>query len=179
MANTKKTSLVDSMISILEETSNFVLVKFHKTKHTTLEKLRRELKKNNASISVVKNTLFEKALNKLDSKDIDVEDLKKQALPLKDNSAFLALKGDWIKGLKAMYEFMKKEESITFKVGQIDKTVYDSATLVKLAQLPGKDQLIAKVIGSMKSPMARTTRALKFNMQKLVYVLSQKSQQTS
>lgn len=179
MANTKKTSLVDRVITSIQETSNFALVKFEKTKHTTLESLRRDLKKNNASISVVKNTLFEKALNKAASTDKTLTDLKKQALPLKENSALLILKGDWINGLKAFYEFIKKEESIGFKIGLIEKTVYNSDSLKRLAQLPGKDQLIAKVIGSIKSPMARTTRALQFNMQKLVYVLSQKSQQTN
>jgi ribosomal protein L10 len=47
----------------------------------------------------------------------------------------------------------------------------------KISKLPGKDVLVGKIIGSMKSPISRFTMGIKFNQQKLVYILSQKAQQ--
>jgi len=44
-----------------------------------------------------------------------------------------------------------------------------------MAELPSKEELLGKIIGSMKSPMSKFVYALKFNTNKLVYILKQKS----
>ncbi len=178
MANTKKQSLVDALLQSFEETTNFALVKFEKTKHGTLEELRRALKQNDAQLKVVKNTLFEKAINKISDSSQSVTDLRNKAFPIKENTALIMLKGDWSAGLKAFYDFAKKDKTMTFKVGHLDNNVYEMNDLEKIAQLPGKDQLIGQFIGTLKSPLAATTRSLQFNSQKLVYVLSQRGQQS-
>lgn len=177
MVSQKKVAIVDKVTQSIQENSNFALVKFEKTTHKTLEELRKELRKSESTLQVVKNTLFEKAINKLSQSKKEFGDMSKKAFPLKEKSALLVLHGDWIEGLKAYYEKVKDNESFSFKVGMIDNQVYNDADLVKLAQLPGKDQLRAKLVGILKNPMSRTTRALSFNMQKFVYVLSQKAKQ--
>ena len=85
------------------------------------------------------------------------------------------MKGDWAEGLKAYYEKVKTDNAFSFKFGYIDEQVYEAGDLKKLAQLPSKNELYAKILGGMKNPMVRTTRSLKYNMQKFVYILSQKS----
>ncbi len=95
----------------------------------------------------------------------------------KKSQLFLFLKDDVSVGLKTIFDFAKKDESVGFKVGIIDNVVYNGPDLTRIAQLPSKEQLIAKITGSMKSPMARTTRAMKFNMQKLAFVLNAKASQ--
>jgi large subunit ribosomal protein L10 len=179
MPNTQKSTLVDDLKQSISETSNFALIKFEKTTHKGLEALRKDLKKQNTFFKVVKNTLFEKTINKLSESEKAFTDIRKKAFPLKDKSAVLVFKGEWAEGLKNYYTKTKEDENFSFKFGYLDSTIYEQGDMVKLAQLPGKDQLMAKIIGSMKNPMARTTRALTFNMQKLVYVLTQKSQQSS
>ena len=64
MANLQKKSIVDSLIEAIK-TANFALITFEKTTHGSLEKLRRDLKKQDTSFKVIKNVLFEKAVNKL------------------------------------------------------------------------------------------------------------------
>jgi len=177
MPTKQKADIVDKVINSLSDNSNFALIKFEKTTHKTLEELRRELHKSDSKISVIKNTLFEKAVNKLSQSKTDFVEMSKKSFPLVDKSALLVFKGEWIEGLKAYYDKVKDNESFSFKFGYIDNKVYGSDDLVKLSQLPGKDQLRAKIIGTMKNPMVRTTRSLKFNMQKFVYILSQKAQQ--
>lgn len=178
MANKSKVAIVDKVTQSIQENSNFALIKFEKTTHKTLEELRRELRKSESTITVIKNTLFEKAINKLSQSKKEFNDMREKAFPLKDKSALLVLHGDWIEGLKAYYEKVKENESFSFKVGMIDNQVYNNTDLVKLAQLPGKDQLRAKLVGVMMNPVVRTTRALSFNMQKLVYVLNAKAKQS-
>ena len=177
MASKKKVDIVDKVTGSINENTNFALIKFEKTTHKTLEGLRRELKKSESKITVVKNTLFEKAINRMSQTKTDFVEISKKSFPLKEKSALLVLHGDWIEGLKGYYEKIKDNKSFSFKFGYLDQQVYDANDLVKLSKLPGKLELRAKLIGVMKNPMTRTTRALKYNMQQLVYILSQKSQQ--
>lgn len=175
MVSNQKQSAVKSFIENLQKNSNFALIKFDKTTHQSLETLRRALKKEQSSFLVIKNTLFEKAINKLALQNKHIKELKKKFFPLKETSALLSLGTDWGKGLNAFYQFVQKEKTLSFKFGILDNQSYDEARLTQIAQLPGKDQLMAKIIGSMKSPMSKLVYALKYNTNKFVYILNQKA----
>lgn len=177
MANTQKKGIVSSVTDILKNANNFALIQFEKTTHKDLETLRRDLKKKDAKLQVVKNTLFEKAVNKLSEEKKEYRDVRDNHFPLKQTSAVIMFKGDWADALKAYFTTVKENESFSFKFGLIENTAYDADGMKKLAQLPGKDELIAKLIGTMKNPMARTTRALTNPMQKFVYILNAKANQ--
>jgi large subunit ribosomal protein L10 len=160
----------------LQESSNFALVKFEKTTHTSLEQLRKELKKNDAKLQVVKNRLFQKAVNRFLTTKKSLYDIHDKDT-VKENSAVLFLKNDWNNALKAFHEFSKKEKTVSFKIGHLDDKVYKKSELEQIAQLPSRPELIAKLIGGMKSPMVRVTRSMKFNMQKFVVILNEKAKQ--
>lgn len=179
MVSKQKKTTLESFVNKLQKNSNFVLVKFDKTTHQSLEALRKELKKQASTFSVIKNTLFEKAVNKLSVQNKTFKELKKKFFPLKETSALLSLGMDWNKGLSAFYQFIQKEKTLDFKFGLLDNQTYDTATLLTIAQLPGKDILMGKIVGSMKSPMSKFIYALKYNTSRLVYVLSQKSKQAN
>ncbi len=175
MADTKKISSVNEITESINESKNFALVKFEKTSHQTLETLRKDLRASDAKIKVLKNTLFEKAINKLIAGNKLFSDLKKNFLPLKENSALITFKDDWGKGLKTFYNFIEKEKSITFKFSFFDNQIYDTAATLKIAQLPSKNELVAKVLGSMKSPTSNFVYSLKYNINKFVYILKEQS----
>ena len=175
MVNQQKQSQVDNLSQTLTKSSNFIFVKFEKTNHQTLEKLRKELKKNQAKLTVIKNSLLEKSINKLSTTNKLFADFRKKFFPLKESTAVLMLEGDWGKGLNAFYQFMSHEKTLSFKFGTLDKALYSENEVARIAQLPGKDQLMAKIIGSMKSPISKLVYAMKFNTNKFVYILQAKS----
>lgn len=175
MPTQRKQQQLDTLLQNLEQSSNFALVKFDRTSHTSLESLRKELKKNNAKLRVIKNSIFEKAVNKLSAKQDNLKELQKKTNSIKENSGFLTFDQDWSAGLKAFADFSKKDTTLSFKVGVLDGGVYVTQDLIKIADLPSKAELMAKVIGGMKSPMYSLVYGMKFNMQKIVYVLSEKS----
>ncbi len=177
MANVQKTDIVSSVEKSLQDSKNFALVQFDKTTHKDLEGLRRDLRKQDAEIKVIKNTLFEKAVNKLSQTQKEFQHIREAFFPLKDKSAIVTFGGDWAEGLKAYFNVSKANESFSFKFGLIENTAYDADGMTKLAQLPGKDQLVAKLLGAMMNPVVRTTRAIKNPMQKFVYVLNAKASQ--
>lgn len=179
MANLKKTEQVESLISLLRSKSHFALLSFEGTKHKALEQLRKDLRSSNAQVNVTKNTLFEKAILKLASEKKELAELSKKLFPLKKNSALLMLDTDYAAGLSTFFKFAKKDKTIGFKFGLLDSTIYLAPELEKIAQLPGKDQLIAKVIGGMKSPSFKLVYSMKFNISKLTLVLKERAKQTN
>ena len=174
MANVQKTDLVDGFMSALQHEASFALIRFEKIGHKTIEDVRNKLKKQNVSLHIVKNTLFEKAINKMSNKEAGLKDARK-FFPLKDNSMLLVFKEKWEDGLKTYYDNVKKMDGFSFKFGMIDKVFYSNPELVTLANLPSRNQLYAKILGSMTNPIARTTRVMQSSIHKLVYVLKNKS----
>ena len=76
--------------------------------------------------------------------------------------------------MNAFAKIAKTDKSIALKLGFLDKTSYDAATMEKISNLPSKTELMATIIGSMKSPITRFVRAIKFPTQKFVMVLNAK-----
>ena len=179
MPSQKKKTYVEELSNFLTEAKHFALIKFENTTHTTLEKLRKELKKDEAVFKVVKNTLFEKAIERLAKKQKSFKDLQENALPLQENSAVLILGENYHKGLSAFFRFAKAEKTLSFKFGILEAKLQTGDVLNQIAQLPSKEDLIAKLLGSMKAPSTRLVYSMKFGVSKLVYVLGQRAKQAS
>ena len=175
MVNATKKNQVDSILKLLEKNPNILLVKIGSTTHQSLETLRKELGKSNSKVKVIKNTLFEKSINKIALKDKLFKEFKKQSFPLKETTALVTLSDRWNEGLKALYLFTKKDSTLSFKLALLDKNIYSAEKSIQIAQLPSREELLGKIIGSMKSPMSKFVYALKFNTNKFVYVLKAKS----
>lgn len=179
MVSQLKKNQVGSILQLLEKNPNFLLVKMGKTTHQSLESLRRELRKTDSQIKVIKNTLFEKSINKIALKKTIFNDLKKQFFPLKETSALVILSERWNEGLKTLYLFSKKDTSLTFKLALLDNSIYNAEKSLQIAQLPSREELLGKIIGSMKSPMSKFVYALKYNTNKFVYILKAKSKEVN
>ena len=177
MPNLKKIAQVDNLVKILQQNPNFSLVKFEQTTHKSLESLRQQLKSAGSQFKVIKNSLFEKAINKLSQVNKIFFEFRKKNFPLRENSALLILKNDWNKGLNSFYNFIQKEKTISFKAAILEQKIYNQEKILAIAQLPGKNQLIASIIGRMRGPLTSLTYNLKFNPQKLIYILTEKSKQ--
>jgi len=176
MKNQKKLSQLSVVTDFLKKSDNFALFKFEKTKHIALEGLRNELRKSGATIKVVKNTILTKSINKLaaEKNQGDLRTFQKLAKNIKENTALVSLGKDWSLGMNAFAKIAKTDKSLSFKLGFLDKTSYDASTMEKISNLPSKAELMAKIIGSMKSPTSRFVQALKFTTYKFVMVLNEK-----
>lgn len=181
MVNTAKQTQLDKTTSFLKDFPSFTLLKYDKTTHTSLESLRKELKKTGSKIMVVKNTILQKAINKLSgTKDNSyLRDVQKQTKKLKENTALLGLSTDWSRGMNAFFSFSKTDKTVSFKIGCLDAQTYGEVDLLRIAQLPSKGEIVGNILGSLRSPVAHMTHALKFNMQKFVYILNAKAKQTN
>jgi large subunit ribosomal protein L10 len=175
MANSQKKEIVKKIGESIVDNKNFLLIKYQAVNTQTFNDLKNKLKKVNASVTVIKNTLFEKAVNIFSAKEKKLKDIKTKFFPLKEPTAIVSLGENWSLSLKALSDFIKNVKNISFKLGILDDELYDQNQLLKISKLPGKDQLALKIISSLQSPARKFVYSLSFNMNKFVYLLKQKS----
>ena len=48
----------------------------------------------------------------------------------------------------------KNPDKITLKMGVVEGEFYDEAKIIALAEIPSREELIAKLLGSLKAPMS-------------------------
>ena len=135
--------------------------------------LRRELRAAGVSYHVVKNTLTAIA-----AKEAGMEDLISH---LEGTTALAVSSEDAVAPAKVISEFIKKNKLddtgvLVVKAGIVDGKVIEAAVKA-LASLPSREVLVAKLLGSMQSPINNTVNVLQGVIRHAVYVLDAVRQQ--
>ncbi len=73
---------------------------------------------------------------------------------------------------KLVKGFSKKHEDIEFQGGILEGQIIDIEELKKLADLPSREELLAKVVGSLNAPISGFVNVLAGNLRGLVNVLN-------
>ncbi len=170
-----KAKKIEEATSMLQNFKNFVVFNYGSISHKDLEKIRKALKQFNTKITVIKNTFLRKALNKIKDKNSSLKELSKKLLPLKGSTGILIFEKDWDKPLVEFNKMTKDTDVFEYKGAIIDSVVYEKEYVSYIANLPPKEQIVAKLIGSMKSPLNKLIMSLKYNTNKFVYVLKNKT----
>lgn len=106
--------------------------------------LRRSLQENGAEYTVVKNTLAKLAI-----KDTAYEPMTEL---LKGPIALVLGAEDQVAPAKALSTFAKKSKKLSIVGGVLDGKVLDEDQVKQLAELPSKEELIAKIMFCVNSP---------------------------
>jgi large subunit ribosomal protein L10 len=130
--------------------------------------LRKKVRQAGGELIVTKNTLL-----KLILKDNQV-DVDKIAKELEGQNVTLIASGDVVAPLKALVEFAKAQESNQpeLKAGLLGTEVLSMAKIQQLAALPSKNELIAKLLGTLTNPARGLVTVLSATSKNLVYALS-------
>ena len=115
--------------------------------------LRNEMRKNGVEYVVLKNSMVERACREL-GVDEKVHEM------LKGPSAFAFGYEDPVAPAKVLKDFVKKVKKCAVKGGLVDNAVTDPAGIDALADLPPREVLIARMLGSMMSPVTGLAIAL-------------------
>ena len=107
-----------------------------------------------------------------------MRDIQKQTRNLRENTGLLGFGRDWSLGMNTFFTFSKTDKTVGFKVGVLDKQTYGEESLLRIAELPSRGELVGKMISGMKSPTSHFVNAIKFNIQKFVYILNSKAKQS-
>lgn len=127
------------------------------------EALRRSIREADAVMKVYKNSLVELALKELDMPSMgDV---------LAGPSAFVFADGDPVASAKALKDFAKANENLVIKGGIMDGAFVDAEAVEKIAALPSREELIAKLLGTIQNPLQQIVRVLNGPMESFARVV--------
>lgn len=126
--------------------------------------LRAKLREGESTFKVVKNRLFKRVL-----KDQGLEELDKY---FTGPTALATSEVDPVSPAKALVDFAKVHEKLELKGGFLDGKDLTSADILALAKMPSREQLLAKMLGSISSPATNMAGVLAAVPRKLLYALN-------
>lgn len=170
LSKKQKRDIIKDLTDKLKTAKSIILTDFTGLTVNDLQTLRRDLSQNQAQYQVVKKTLLDLALKKANL-DFDVKKIK-------GSLAIGFSQNDEVGPAKTLYNFSQKHENLKLLAGILivpDKTMLNYEEVLALAKTSDKQELIAKIIGSLNAPLRNLTYLLKANLQSLVYILKQKA----
>lgn len=170
MRKAEKVFFVDNLKAELKDAKSVVLVNYAGLAVKPQQELKSRLSEVGGKMVVVKNTLLSRAAEAagFDSKDLEGDILKGQ-------TALIIATEDAVAPIQILGKFAKEFEVPKFKVGVVEGSFQDTASLSKLSTLPGRDALLGQVLGTLMGLEYGLVGTLNGNLQKLVYVLSEAS----
>jgi large subunit ribosomal protein L10 len=146
----EKQAIIDEIRGKLERAKSAVVIDYIGINVEEANAMRNRLRESNVDYKVYKNTLARRAL----------EGTGFEALggALAGPSAFAFGFDDAVMPAKALSGIFRDYKKMEFKAGIIEGTFYDVEGLKTIASLPSRDELIARFMGSIQSPLSRLVR---------------------
>lgn len=160
----EKVTVVDDLTSRLKKCKAAVVTVNAGLSVEEVTQLRSLLFKEKVELHVVKNTLAKIAL-----KQAEIGVLGDF---MSGPTALALAMGDSVAPARLLTRFAKDHEKLSVRGGWVDGRKVTDKDLKVLASLPSRDQLLAKALGSMKSPLTGLVMVLSGNQRKLVYALN-------
>lgn len=163
-AREQKAQVVAEIKEKLTGYSSAILIDYRGLTVEEVTQLRKDFRNNGVDYKVYKNTLTEIA-----AKEVGLDDL----IPfLKGPTAIAFGVKDPVAPAKVLTESMKKLKKMEFKAGVVEGKVIDVNGVKALADLPSREELIAKMLGSMNAPITGLVTVLGGTLRSLLYALN-------
>jgi large subunit ribosomal protein L10 len=159
----EKEIFVAEMKNRLQRAKATFLVDYQGLRVEAINKLRKELKDMGNEFQVVKNRLM-----KLACKDTETESLKEHF----EGPCGLAITyDDIVAPAKVLVDFSKDHEKLDIKVGQMSGKIMDLDAIKRLAELPGREELLSQVLSAMQEVPTSLVRVVNGLLVNLLNVL--------
>lgn len=151
-AKQQKQAIIDEIKSKLENAQSAVVIDYMGINVAEADAMRKTLREANVDYTVYKNTLIKRA--------IEGTDYAPLAEVLDGPTALAVSSEDATAPARTINELIKKYKKMEFKAGVVEGTYYDKAGIEQIADIPSRDVLIAKFMGSIQSPVSKFVRTL-------------------
>jgi large subunit ribosomal protein L10 len=148
-----KQPVVAEISDLLDGAKSAVLVDYRGITVEQDTALRKQLREAGVSYKVYKNTMVNFAI-----KGTEFEAL---APHLEGPTALAVSKDDATAPARILFNFAKTAEALELKAGVVEGTYYDENGIKVIATIPSRDELLAKFLGSIQSPITNFARVIK------------------
>lgn len=147
-----KQPVVQEISEAVKDAQSVVLVDYRGLTVEQDTALRKKLREAGVTYKVYKNTMMNFAF-----KGTDLEAL---APYLNGPSALAVSKTDATAPARELADFAKTADKLEIKGGMVEGNAYDAKGIAQIAQIPGREALISRLLGSMQSPITNLARVL-------------------
>lgn len=152
-AKQAKQLVIDEIKERIEKSASVVAVEYLGITVAEADELRKDLRENQVGFTVYKNTLIKRA--------IEGTPYENFGEILKGSTALAFCEEDATASARIIKKAIKKYEKMSFKGGIVEGKVCSKETVESLADIPSRDELIARFMGSIKSPVSQLVRTFK------------------
>jgi len=160
----QKKKIIEDLKEKIARQKAIIFVGITGLKVKDLSELRRKLKAVEGNLQVVKKTLIEKAFKE--------NDLEFDRNKYREEVALAFGFEDEIKLAKRVHQFSLVNERLKILGGFFENRFREAQELITLAQLPTREELLARLVGTLSAPLTNFASALQYNLKGLIYLLT-------
>ena len=147
-----KAPIVDEIKATIDGAASVVLVDYLGLTVEQDTKLRKNLRAEDITYKVYKNTLIKRAIE-----GTEFESLSKD---LEGPTAIVVSKKDATAPARVIADFAKTASKLELKSGVVEGTYYDVEGIKAIAQIPSREVLLSRLLGSLQSPITNLARVI-------------------
>lgn len=147
-----KQPIIQEISDTIKDAQSVVVVDYRGLTVAEDTQLRKQLREAGVSYKVYKNTYVSRAVE-----GTDFESLREV---LEGPSAFAVSTEDATAPARVISEFAKKAPKLEIKAGVVEGTFYDAEGMKAIAEIPSRDVLVSRLLGSLQSPITNLARVL-------------------
>lgn len=148
----QKEKEVKELAAKIKDASLVLLVDYRGINVADVTGLRKSVREVGAEYSVIKNNITRRAL-----KECGIEELDDA---LVGPTAVIIAQDEYLPSLKAIYSYAKSNDFYKIKGGVLEGKVSSVEELTTLAQLPSREELIAKLAGCLLANVSKLAATL-------------------
>lgn len=147
----EKAVVIEEVSAQLAKAQSVIIAEYRGLDVASVTALRKTARESGVYLRVLKNTLVRRALA-----DTPFEGLSSQLVgPL-----MYAISTDPVAAAKVLAEFAKSNDKLVIKGGAMPNSQLDVEGVKALATMPSRDELLAKLMGTMQAPITQFVRTL-------------------
>lgn len=154
-AKQAKQVIIDEIKERIDNSVSVVVVDYLGITVEEADALRANLRKENVLFTVYKNSLVKRAIAGTPYEALGEGDT------LKGSSALAFCTEDATASARVISKAIKQYKKMAFKGGIVEGVVYDKDQIEEFAEIPSREELIARFMGSIQSPMTKLALTLK------------------
>jgi large subunit ribosomal protein L10 len=147
----EKKAVVAEVSEQVSTAQAIILAEYRGLEVGDMTKLRAQARKSGVYLRVLKNTLVRRAVDGTPFSGLANDMIG----PL-----IFGISTDPVSAAKVLSDFAKSNDKFVIKAGALPNQVMDAKGIQALASLPSRDELLAKLLGTMQAPVATFVRTL-------------------
>lgn len=147
----QKQAVVAEVSAQLAKAQTVILAEYRSIPVKDMTELRKKARSSGVYLRVLKNTLARRAVAETPFKGLT----DKMVGPLA-----YGISSDPVAAAKVLQEFAKENEKFVIKAGAMPNVMMSAREVADLAKMPSRQELLAKLVGTMQAPIVKFVRTL-------------------